>query len=999
MTSDRARISWDRTREWRAVVAQQGRVTLEADVNEASTIAQEGRREEILDIVGPMGTPDNGYAVSDAGGGAIALTPGTLYLGGWRLALDKPLVSSAQPDWLDAPKDTPKDGPEAVLLRASEQEVVAVEDQALREVALGGPDTAARTRLLQHVIRVPVKATDCAGAAKEIGEELAAQGLALDPHSLQLLSTARLKVGFVPPDPLPGPCDPPAQGGYLGADNQLIRVTVTDFDPKTGKGTFLWGWNNASFLYRATAVAANTLVLATDPLDAEHTPRVGQPVEVLRTRVALGGADYIAAPEGEVRAPTAYIAKDRTLTLPSGVPAAYVNDPNGPVFVRLWEAQADFTSGQPALLDPSGLQVTITMTGWPKVAGRPFWTFAVRPSTPIAVYPARYGQAPQPPEGPREWLGELAVIGWKDGKFQLLEDCRLPFLPLTQQTNDGCCAIVLDPGALTAGHNLQHVIDEATKNGPATIALRPGQYVLDEPLRLGPQHRGLVLEGCRDGAVLRAAKGAEEAFAEGVIVMLHADEVVLRDLRIEMPLAPWKFSSRLKKTGGAFVSVGIMAVHCAVLRIERCLFRYHIPAGAHLAAVGVYARSECWGLELHDNLFLRDEEYQENEEFERYLLGYALTPDTTQTTQLSRDGVKAAATASPDAWLDDALIQGNRFDGLTLPVLIMAGLGRIDCIANEVRNCAGGFYFFSSDLGATLELAKEVGGLNDPDLSRAFEEGLNPDLLELAAHLGQLIPRPAPFADGKVAKVSKAFSQKAVSLQAKAFREEGRKAFEAFATKDEAQPAGMVITDKVEPVEETGAKLSETQKRLERLDQVYHIALQARLLETLSRPVLRIRGNDIQASGQPLRGEIKARTQTAAERKKAMEAEHASAEGKGLAAPAETRALGLTAINAVFEYREDEAQVMLQDNRVAMATQSACAAAILLPNLAVATGNLFVQPQDPIHARTPAFILVSDFERALLDVVGNLVRGDTIIRPKRSTGAATTSWEFLNTIG
>ena len=39
MASDRARISFDPTRDYRTVLAQQGRVTLEADVNEAGLIA------------------------------------------------------------------------------------------------------------------------------------------------------------------------------------------------------------------------------------------------------------------------------------------------------------------------------------------------------------------------------------------------------------------------------------------------------------------------------------------------------------------------------------------------------------------------------------------------------------------------------------------------------------------------------------------------------------------------------------------------------------------------------------------------------------------------------------------------------------------------------------------------------------------------------------------------------------------------------------------------
>ncbi|MBW8859359.1 MAG: hypothetical protein JF570_06375, partial [Caulobacter sp.] len=62
-----------------------------------------------------------------------------------------------------------------------------------------------------------------------------------------------------------------------------------------------------------------------------------------------------------------------------------------------------------------------------------------------------------------------------------------------------------------------------------------------------------------------------------------------------------------------------------------------------------------------------------------------------------------------------------------------------------------------------------------------------------------------------------------------------------------------------------------------------------------------------------------------------------------------------------------------------------------------ATGNLLVQPNDPIHRRIPCFILVTDFEGALLDVMGNLIKSRSIIRPERSTGADTESWDFLNT--
>ena len=53
MGSDRARMSYDPSRHWRGVINQQGRVTLEADWNEAAAIAAEDDRAQLVDVIGP----------------------------------------------------------------------------------------------------------------------------------------------------------------------------------------------------------------------------------------------------------------------------------------------------------------------------------------------------------------------------------------------------------------------------------------------------------------------------------------------------------------------------------------------------------------------------------------------------------------------------------------------------------------------------------------------------------------------------------------------------------------------------------------------------------------------------------------------------------------------------------------------------------------------------------------------------------------------------------
>src|SRR3954468_6217642 len=102
MATDVARLSFDSVRQYTGVVSQQGRVSLEAEQNEQRVIDSEERRKELLDIVGPAGTPDDGYAVSSSGNGLeLTIGAGTMYVGGWRVELDHDLGDFHQPDWLD----------------------------------------------------------------------------------------------------------------------------------------------------------------------------------------------------------------------------------------------------------------------------------------------------------------------------------------------------------------------------------------------------------------------------------------------------------------------------------------------------------------------------------------------------------------------------------------------------------------------------------------------------------------------------------------------------------------------------------------------------------------------------------------------------------------------------------------------------------------------------------------------------------------------------------
>lgn len=500
MGSDRARVSFDPKQQYRSVVMQQGRVTLEADWNEAQRITGEELRKETLDIIGPSGTPDDGYlvvvpATPTAPLFDFSVNPGTMYVGGLRCTLPEAVTYSKQTEWLDGGPEDPdwvkltalKSAPaanELVSLFLREQEVSAVEDPDLKDVALGGPDTAQRTRLVQRIVRTASKGGDCASGLAGAVSHWKQQGLEFDPATMRLYSDARLQVGAADKVPLPNPCQPQAQGGYVDPDNQLIRVQISSTDQQAGGLKFVWGFDDASFLYRIDVDPNNpqNLLFESAPVDSSRQPVSGQTVEILREAVLLPNGGEIAALSGfVVTLDQNYDPDAQSVVLPSGVslPPDYLPaspSASAPLFLRVWQNEQVFTPGTAVALGDTGLQVTLTTEqGAPFHVGD-YWMFAVRPATPQTVYPERYWNAPQRPDGPRIWICPLAVIAWKGQTGTVVSDCRNQFGPTGGATckGGGCCTLVLSPADLTPKRTLQSVLDGATNVSMHFVAVDAG---------------------------------------------------------------------------------------------------------------------------------------------------------------------------------------------------------------------------------------------------------------------------------------------------------------------------------------------------------------------------------------------------------------------------------------------------------------------------------------------------------------------------------------------
>jgi hypothetical protein len=788
MATDVARLSYDPARVYRGVVPQQGRVSLEAEQNEQRTIDSEERRKQLLDIVGTFGTPDDGYAVSVASGPHgrrdIQVGRGTMYVGGWRVELGHNVRDNEQDDWIECPSDPPAGDREHVVLVVQETDVTAEEDLALYEVALGGPDGAARTRLLQRIERLETYAGTCEQALQQDAAGWRRGGLELWP-TMELRSASRLQVTWDGNQQAADACTPRIAGGFLGAENQLVRVQIARV---TGKDTFdlLWGYDGASCLYRVSAdVSANSVanpVLKLDrtPVDDHHRPRTGQAIQVLRATARLHGTDakvesYAAALGGEVAVLSVapYDPDTKTVQLPAPLPGAYTNPTENPqLYLRVWEQLVTGVKvGQAVPLTGTGMRVTITSAINEQLHPDDFWCIGVRPATPTCVYPQRYVDAPQPPDGPRQWACPLALVEWQrrsDGgttQSAVLQDCRHHFRPLIELDKGGCCSLEVRPADAASGR-LQELLNKVADrrhnselSERLTVCFRPGRYELDRPIILDSRHSNIWLRGCGAGTVLAVSPRAG-GFGMGMLVLAETDNVTISGFEFELPRAPaleavgddytykWHPDRAVDilraKTSGVTdaylrerdVAIGIRPINCSLLVIERCVFRFKVdeqpgsgPAGQASAArglfgVGIFGGGLVQTLRVTNNRFMCDIVSEPLDD----LVGYAQTPTLAN---LGRDASHPPlGDAQLAATLDDAEFSGNQFDGITAAALIAAQVGDLRIWDNLVKRNYAGFWIvdipaaaksdFLNMLGEEFAVDVASAGLLEPVLVRTL---------------------------------------------------------------------------------------------------------------------------------------------------------------------------------------------------------------------------------------------------------------------------------------
>ena len=156
MTPDLSRETFHPLKHYTRVVQQQGRVQLDSDWNEQAEIFLHTVRQMFTDLVGPAaGVDSNSFAVGlFPGTGSnpptdLTIGAGRYYVHGIAAHNRDGTTYSKQLD-LDVTNDLQDFAsvfPFVVYLDVWEAPVTAFDDPDLREPALGGPDTTARTKV------------------------------------------------------------------------------------------------------------------------------------------------------------------------------------------------------------------------------------------------------------------------------------------------------------------------------------------------------------------------------------------------------------------------------------------------------------------------------------------------------------------------------------------------------------------------------------------------------------------------------------------------------------------------------------------------------------------------------------------------------------------------------------------------------------------------------------------------------------------------------------
>ncbi|GHE08577.1 DUF6519 domain-containing protein [Streptomyces alanosinicus] len=566
MPGDYTRLSYDPVDDFNRPRTQQGRVLLDADLNELADAVDHRLRALALDVLGPCTAPldldagatpgATGFRIA-AAGASFTIGLGRLYVHGleldnhgsspWHverglqdLRGDAPVPYEKQPYYPNPPAVGA--GRYLVYVDAWEREVTAVEDAGLTDPAVG-VDTAAR---MQTVWQVKLLAAGSRDLRCSTPNEKVPGWAAATAPSAGRLTTA--EVG-VPADT--DPCSVPPDSGYRGWDNRLYRVEVHD-GGTLAQATFKWSRTNASVATAVLGVDTTGTVLSVARTGRDDVERLreGAWVEVVdEEHELLGKPGFLA----QVMTVDRVDDMTQEVTLSAALPTAFLPvTPGRRTRLRQWDQAgtvgtlkvADSTGG---LVLEDGVQVAFSdAPAGGLLRTGDHWTFTARSADGRIEHLDK-----APPQGPKHFYGRLAVIDLAGGS---VSDCRTIWPPVREGGGCGDCTVCVTPESHASGKlTIQKAVDRVAATG-GRVCLQTGRYRLRETVAV-TSGRSVTISGHGWQTVLEYPGTGPALRLDG------CQGVVISDLSIVMGAA---------EQGQDEMPVGIAVTRSIGLEVVRC---------------------------------------------------------------------------------------------------------------------------------------------------------------------------------------------------------------------------------------------------------------------------------------------------------------------------------------------------------------------------------------------------------------------------------------------
>ncbi|MGD2128572.1 MAG: DUF6519 domain-containing protein [Lysobacterales bacterium] len=460
MKADFTRFTFRPAKQYRTVRMQQGRVQTDADWNEQQDILNHRVETETVDSLGLSAGPIGNCGFELTGNGKdVTIGAGHYYVEG--LLCENPAETDAAPqpnlpanaspvmpadasvlplppakakslktvqvyDAGGKPVDPP-DGLYIGYLEVWERHITALEDPLIREVALGGPDTATRD---QTIWQVKFLRAGESGSDVTCLSDVEAWDQLVTPPDGTLAARAQ------PSTPPENPCLLSPDAGYRRLENLLYRVEIHDDGSLSGKTRYKWSHDNASIATKVTRWLGNPVVdefeVANIGRDAYLAIVPGCWVEFYDDTHELlghpGTLVQVLKTTGNV------VTLDLTTKIGSLDEDMFPSNPR----VRRWDGWAD---ASPA--DPDSESGWVGLEDGVEIKFAPgtfrigdYWTIPARTATADVEWPVVGGKPVfQLPQGILRAFTRLAILSCKDGKWKRESDCRHEFPAQTELTN------------------------------------------------------------------------------------------------------------------------------------------------------------------------------------------------------------------------------------------------------------------------------------------------------------------------------------------------------------------------------------------------------------------------------------------------------------------------------------------------------------------------------------------------------------------------------------